>query len=129
MDNALDILLSWQFILFSLAIASITWVIRKFAEFVLKSPKFPVYLNAKLWNEVLLPIAPFVNGALLGWVLTAFPYPDGLSGTVARVFFGLGAGALSGTVFQMVKGFIKNKAPLLGAPDESKDEPKDDTNQ
>ena len=56
MENALQALLSWQFVLFCLGIFAITFVLRKVAEYILDNPKVPMSKASKLWTELLLPI-------------------------------------------------------------------------
>lgn len=112
MDNLLQTLLTWQFILFSLGIAAITEVIRRGIEFfILDNPKMPGTRASKFWREFLLPIAPYVNGILIAFFATKFPYPEGIDSVSAREFFGLVAGAFSGLTYRVITGLLKNKAP------------------
>ncbi len=112
MDTALQALLSYQFILFCLGLAAITYVLRLVVQFfVLDNPKLPGTRASALWKELLLPIAPVVNGALLGWLVKTSLYPEVVTGTAGRVFFGLVAGLLSGLVYRVVWGMIKSKLP------------------
>lgn len=70
MENALQALLSWQFVLFCLGIFAVTFVIRKIAEYVLDNPKVPMSKASKIWTELLLPIAPLFNR----WYFSLFCY-------------------------------------------------------
>lgn len=124
MDNILTSLFSWNFILFTLGLAAITFGLRRFVEvIILNNPKFPGSSHSKFWTDFFLPIAPVINGAILGWLMSQFPYPAGISSTSARVMFGLVAGLLSGLAYRIVKGLIKDKLDQLKQKKETKDEP------
>ncbi len=121
MDTALQALLSYQFILFCLALSAITYVLRLAVQFfILDNPKLPGSRTSKLWKELLLPIAPVLNGALFGWLIKGSIYPEMVHDTAGRVFFGLVAGLLSGLVYRVVWGMIKSKLPTgPDAPDQN----------
>lgn len=68
MENALQALLSWQFVLFCLGVFAITFMVRKVAEYILDNPKVPMSKASKLWTELLLPIAPLFNR----WFISIF---------------------------------------------------------
>jgi len=109
MDAVFYAIFSWQFLLFCLGIAAVTFVIRKLVEFfILDNPKMPGSRASKLWKELLLPIGPVVGGALLGLVAYKYPYPEGIHSISGRVIFGLVAGLLSGLVYRVMKGLAKN---------------------
>lgn len=104
MDTVFLAIFSWQFLIFCLGIAAITFVIRKLVEyFVLNNPSMPGNSSSKVWKELLLPIGPVVGGALFGLIATKYPYPTGISSISARVMFGLVAGLLSGLVYRIIK--------------------------
>jgi len=108
MDSVFLAIFSWQFLLFCLAIAAVTFVIRKVVEyFILDNPKLPGNKASKLWRELLLPIGPVVGGALAGLVAVKYPYPEGISSVSGRVVFGLVAGLLSGLVYRVLSGMLK----------------------
>jgi hypothetical protein len=112
MDTVLQALLSWQFVLFALAIAALTFVIRKVVEFALDNPSIPTGKMTKtdrLWTELLLPILPVVLGAVAGLLAKKYPFPDGLTNPSARIAFGLVAGLLSGLVYRVIKGTLAGK--------------------
>lgn len=112
MDTVLQALLSWQFVLFALAIAALTFVIRKVVEFALDNPNIPTGKMTKedrLWKELILPILPVVLGAVAGFLAKKYPFPDGLSNPSARIAFGLVAGLLSGLVYRVIKGTLAAK--------------------
>lgn len=111
MDAVFYALFSWQFLLFCLGIAAVTFVIRKLVEyFVLDNSKLPGNKASKLWRELLLPIGPVVGGALLGLVAAKYPYPEGIDSVSGRVIFGLVAGLLSGLVYRVLTGMLKKTA-------------------
>lgn len=109
MDNALNALISWQFLLFCLGTFTITFIIRKIVEFYVKSS-----LTSPFWNELFIPIMPPILGALVGLCATKYTYPDGLNNLSGRLFFGMVAGLLSGLVYKVVKGTLKAKLATLG---------------
>lgn len=103
MDPILQTLLSWQFIIFGMAVAAIVFVIRKVVEYFLPSK------DTKLWNDLLLPIIPVFLGVVLGWVFKTFPYPDGLTTTGDRIVFGLVAGLLSTLMYRVMRSLLIQK--------------------
>ena len=109
MDTALQGLLSLEFVLFGLALAAITFVLRKFVEYFLDKPAVPANKTDKLWTELLLPIAPVINGGLLSWGFASYPYPEGFTSVGGRILFGIVAGLLSGLFYKVVKGMLKKK--------------------
>lgn len=112
MDTVLHALLSYQFVLFCLGLAAITYVIRLAVQFfILDNPKMPGSRVSAFWREFLLPIAPVVNGAIIGLLVKSSLYPTVVDGTASRVFFGLVAGLLSGLVYRVIWGLIKTKLP------------------
>jgi len=109
MDTMLAALLSWQFLIYCLAIAAIIFVIRKVVEYVLDNPKIPtgkMNKKSKLWRDLILPILPVVMGPLSTLIATQYPYPEGLSTVSGRLAFGLVAGLLSGLVYRLVSAFL-----------------------
>lgn len=109
MDNVLQALLSWQFVLFCLACAAVTFVARKIVEFVLDNPKIHASKTSKFWTDLFLPIFPILFGPLGAWLASNFPYPQGLESVSARVVFGLVAGFLSGLVYRIIKSLLVSK--------------------
>lgn len=104
MDNALSALLSWQFLLFALGMFAITWFIRTVVEYI-----FPKIIGATLWEKLVLPAMPSIFGGIIAYFAKAYPYPDGLVSTSARLMFGCVAGMFSGLVYQVVKGMLKDR--------------------
>ena len=106
MDLALSMLLSWQFILFCLGIAALTYIVRTVSEYVLQ--RFNKS-DSKLWKEVLLPIGPVVSGPIIARLFETYPFPEDLKTAGGRVVFGLVAGLFSGLVYKIVKGLLSDK--------------------
>ena len=109
MDPILSLLLSWQFILFSLFVAGITFIVRKIVEYLMNSFKWAAK-ESKLWGDLILPILPIILGAFLGARFKHFPFPDGLSSTGAgRLVFGLVAGLLSSVIYRVINSLLGQK--------------------
>lgn len=121
MDLSFAILTSWQFVLFCLGIAALTFVVRKVVEYFLDKPEVPVNKTSKIWTELLLPIGPVISGAVLGFLFKEYPYPEGISSDSARMFFGLVAGLFSGLAYKIVKGLLTKKADEVTSELENKD--------
>ena len=66
MDAILQIFVNWQFLMFGMAVAATLYVFRKVMEFLLSYvlPSSKTSWLWKLWNELLLPIAPVVFGVV-----------------------------------------------------------------
>ena len=99
--DLLSQLFGWQFMLFCLGIASITFVVRSLVEHLVSNFK-----DAKIWKELVLPIFPVIAGALIGWLAVQYPYPDGFESTSGRLMFGLVAGLLSGLLYRVIKSML-----------------------
>lgn len=109
MDNALQALLSWQFMLFSLAIGGIVWVVRTFVEFY-----FPKLKDKKsAWQEVFMPVLPIPIGLIMAFFATKFAYPDQLTSLSGRLLFGFASALLSSVVMRLVFATIKNRVMSL----------------
>lgn len=112
MDNVLRALLSWQFGFFALAIAAMTFVLRKIIEFAIDSPRIPtgnMTKENKFWTELFLPIAPVLMGTLAGFFAKMYPFPEGIASPSARMAFGMVAGLLSGLFYRIIKGTLLSK--------------------
>ena len=114
MDPILQVLLSWQFVLFGLAIAAIVYVFRLVVQYVVSLLKKDLS-TSKLWNELLLPILPIVIGVVAALLLKSFPYPGFTSdahGVVIRgdrIIFGLVTGLFSTVMYRMIKSMLYQK--------------------
>jgi len=113
MDLSLQILISWQFVIFSLGIAAFTYIARTSVEFLLSLKPTINNKLKKVWNELLLPVGPVIGGLVLGLLLKQYPYPEGISSDSARGFFGLVAGLFSGLAYKIIKGLFLKKAEEL----------------
>lgn len=125
MDTILQALLSWQFVLFCLAVSAIVFVVRKVAEYAMANISWAAK-ESKLWTDLILPILPIVVGLAYAFLAKKYPYPDGISAESARITFGLVAGSLASLVYRAVKSVIvsklngvinSNSSPSTGTPD------------
>lgn len=103
------IILTWQFVFFSLSIAAVMFVVKKTAEYLMSRSSSLPNKDSKIWTDLLLPVLPIVIGALAGLLFKKFPYPDGLTTTSSRIIFGLVAGLLSTLVYRVAKSFLFQK--------------------
>lgn len=114
MDPILQVLLSWQFVLFGLAVAFAVYVLRLIVEYIAGALKKDLS-TSKFWNDLLLPILPIVFGVVGAWLVTNFPYPGftpNAAGVVARgdrLIFGLVAGGFSTMMYRVVKALLYQK--------------------
>lgn len=122
MDPILQIFLSWQFLIFCVAIIAVVFIIRKIAEYGLANWA-PIMKETKLWNDLILPILPVVVGFLGGLAIKSYPYPYGLTNTVSRCIFGLGAGLLSTLLYKVLALLIQQKIAGLMTPTASNTRP------
>jgi hypothetical protein len=105
MDSIIQKLLSWEFLVFCLAVFSITFVIRKFIDYAVDHVRsLKKFHNFTM--EVLMPTIPVFVGGILAWTVDNYPYPEGLDSVGGRVFFGMVAGMFSGLVYRIVKSFL-----------------------
>ena len=101
MDPILGMFLSWQFIVFGLAIAAVMFVIRTVVEFYVK--------NSKVWKDLILPILPVLIGGLSSVLISSYPYPNELTSVGSRAVFGFVAGLLSGLMYRVIKSLIQQR--------------------
>lgn len=109
MDPILSVFLSWQFIMFSLGIYVITWMMRTLLEY-----KFPKIIVNKFYSEIVLPFTPVIVGAMVAFFATQYAYPPGISALSGRLVFGATTGMFSGLIFRVIKSMLKSK---LGTDD------------
>jgi len=114
MDNALQAIFTWQFLLFCLAVFGITSIIRKIVEYLLVNNSF-IAKESKVWRDLILPILPVTVGVVFASLAKAYPYPVNMEAFSARVAWGLASGLLSGLTYRIVNSFvtafITNKVP------------------
>ncbi len=108
MDPILQTLLSWQFILFGLAISAVMFVIKTAVEYAMANWTAAAK-ESKLWNNLIQPILPILLGGAVGAVFRKFPYPDGLTLRWDRIMFGVVAGLLSTFMYRVIKGLLAQK--------------------
>jgi hypothetical protein len=100
--------LTWQFVLFSLGLVAIIFVIRTTLQYFFQSLVF-----SKLWNNLILPIAPIIIGGSLSVLLKAYPTPAGFTSSGDHLIFGAVAGLLSGLIFSVIKGTLGSSIQAL----------------
>lgn len=114
MDPILQVLLSWQFVFFSLAIAAVVYVIRLFVEYMAEVLKRDLS-KSHLWNDFLLPVLPILVGVAGALLLKKFPYPGFTANAKGnflrgdRLIFGLVTGSLSSLLFRSIKALLYQK--------------------
>lgn len=113
MDPILQTLLSWQFLVFGIAVASFMFVLRRTVEYILANCQVAAK-ESKLWNDLLLPILPVLVGVGGALTFKSYPYPDGLTTTGDRFIFGLVAGLLSTLFYRVIKAMLIQK--ITGVP-------------
>lgn len=101
MDPILQMFLSWQFIVFGLAVAAIIFVVRTVVEYFVK--------KSQIWKELILPILPVFIGGFFSLFIKSYPYPNDLTSTGSRLVFGVVAGLLSGLMYRVIKSLINQK--------------------
>lgn len=114
MDPILQVLLSWQFVLFGLAVAFAVYVLRLIVEYLASVFKADLS-TSKLWNDLVLPIAPILFGVLGAILFKTFPYPGFTAdahGVIARgdrIIFGLVSGGFSTMMYRVIKALLYQK--------------------
>ncbi len=111
--DGLQSFLSWQFVLFCLALVAITSVVRKIVEYFLEHPSVPTTKHSTVWTGLVLPIFPIILGPTVAVLVKQYPYPDDLKSAGSRVIFGLVAGLICPIAYRIVKKFLKSKAISL----------------
>lgn len=112
MDPILQVLLSYQMIIFGLAVVAVVFVIRKIVEYIMET-FFPKGLTSHFYNDVILPIMPILLGVIAGIFFRKFPYPDGLTTFGDRIIFGMVAGLLSSLIYRVVKSLLFQKIQVF----------------
>lgn len=112
MDTLLQAILSWQFLIFCLAIFAITFVLRTIVEYFI-SNYTSFTKEAKLWNQVVLPILPILIGAVSAVLAKQYPFPEDLHSISGRLAFGLVAGLSCGPVYKLYNALLSSKISEL----------------
>jgi hypothetical protein len=115
MDTALQALLSYQFVLFCLAVSAFTYVVTMVVNYVFRVKGYIAKEN-HLWSDLILPLLPLILGSVGALVAKQYPYPVEIVSASGRFAFGLVAGLLSGFAWRWVKAIIGSKMKALGAP-------------
>lgn len=114
MDNTLQVLLSYQFLLFCLAVSATTYIITVIVNYIF-STKGRVIKDNVLWSSLILPILPVILGCLGAVAAKQYPYPVEITSLSGRAAFGLVSGLLAGLVWRWVKAIISHKmASFIG---------------
>lgn len=112
MDTALQVLLSYQFLLFCLAVTAFTYITTKVVEYFF-SIKGYVAKDSHIWSNLILPVLPIVLGCIGAVLAKKYPYPVEIVSISGRFAFGLVAGLLSGFIWRWVKALIGSKIIAL----------------
>ena len=107
MDNIINVLLSFSFVMFCIMTAAFVFVVRKIVEQFWSKAK-----DTKWWRDLLLPIMPIIFGGLIGLVAKMYPYPGDIKSASGRIMFGVAAGMLGGNIYRAIKSMIKAKDTL-----------------
>lgn len=107
MDPILQILLSWQLVIFSLSIIALMSIVTNFVEFIMT--KGNISTDGSFWNKVIKPNLSEILGAILALSVKTFPYPNGLVTLGDRFLFGLAGGLLATLIFSLVKSLLGEK--------------------
>jgi hypothetical protein len=98
----LDLFLSYNFILLSLAISAIVYMIRILVDLFWDNN------DNKYWKAS-LNIMPILIGALLGLVCGKFAFPAEIVSISSKVLFSIVAGLFSSSVYALIKKLIESK--------------------
>jgi hypothetical protein len=100
--------ITWQFILFSLGVMTIVFILRTILQYF-----FIQLQSSRLWNTLVLPVAPILIGGTMARLLKAYPYSTGLTSNLDHILFGAVAGLLSGLIFSVIKGTLGSSIQAL----------------
>ena len=114
MDPILQVLLSWQFVLYGLAVSTVLYILRQSVEYLAEVAKWNLD-SSKFWNDFFLPLAPIAIGVVGALLLKSFPYPGftpdvhGVFARGDRIIFGLVTGSLSTLMYRVIKALLYQK--------------------
>jgi len=114
MDPILQVLLSWQFVFFGLAVATVMYVFRLVVEYLASLAKKDL-TTSNLWNHLILPVTPIALGVVAAILLKTFPYPGftpdahGMVARGDRIIFGLVTGSMSTIMYRTIKALFYQK--------------------
>jgi hypothetical protein len=93
-----------------LLVSGLRWVIENTAKKI--AYIFPDKYEAWwqwAWRECVLPAAPIIVGGLIGFFISAYPYPDPFGSTdAARTFLGLFAGLITNVAYPRIMYYVRN---------------------
>lgn len=83
---------------------------------------WPGAKNNKLYQDLGLPLAPLLVGALMAGLINTYPYPEMFSAFWPRIFLGSCFGLASAHVYRIGKKFLTKKEKEEGPdPEATKD--------
>lgn len=103
LDKGLELLTTWNTLLYTLAVIAIVTVVRLPVEKL-----WPAVSAKKWWREVLVPLLPLGFGAA-GGLGPSFPFPEGIRTLYARIVYGLVCGFVSAYLFAYLKKVFASK--------------------
>lgn len=101
-DTNVKELLSVNFLIFSLGVFCVTFILRRVLEYFVPSIKV-----AKWWTELVLLISPIIVGCLMGIALSMFPFPTAFKSVSGRGLLGAVAGLFSSKLYRIIKSMLK----------------------
>lgn len=100
----MEALLSWQTVMFSVAVWIIVFLIRRVAELARPTLKFRPW-----WRNGVLVVLPPVLGVLLVLVMPTYSWPELLQSRADKILTGLCCGFFCGWTYKLVKGLLRGK--------------------
>lgn len=105
MSNVLEQLLTVPNFIFCIIIAVIIEAKNRIISYY-----FPKTDDNKLYQELILPLAPILVGGVLAGLVKTYPYPEMFTASSgARVLFGCVAGLASAHIYRIAKNFLVKK--------------------
>jgi len=112
MDTALQAILSYQFVIFCLAISAITYVVTIVATYYFNMKGY-ILKESHLWSNLILPLFPIILGICIALLIKQYPYPVDMTSYGSRFLFGLVAGLISTFVWRWIKALMNKKIEEL----------------
>jgi hypothetical protein len=114
-----EVLFTWQVIVFTLSIFVFTHFVRRILEAVFPTIRKDTPLSTwqNIWDKVLLPSLPVLVGILMAALAKSWPWPPGLVKWTSRAIMGGVLGFFSTWFYMIAKSIIKDKFKVdLDAP-------------
>ena len=121
MDTALQAILSYQFVIFCLAISAITYVVTIVATYYFNMKGY-ILKESHLWSNLILPLFPIILGICIALLIKQYPYPVDMTSYGSRFLFGLVAGLISTFVWRWIKALMNKKIEELTKQEEHEPE-------